>query len=322
VLQWHINHGRDSAVTTVRVSDVPRLNRPDALAWALDERGLGAFALEEGKAARVEAQRITRTASPPGARLHLLAVGISKYGEAAPRIALRYADNDANEVAAALFDTHEMNGPYRGSGGLYAEVKPTLLTNETATRRQIFIQLAAMERLMFDNDTAIIMFSGHGAMIGKQFYLLPYDTDTTDQPGSIRASGISTTDFLEAIEPLTHRGRVLVLIDACHSGAFTTPTSEHLRSLIGVGNLTVLASSKGTQTSREDNLWQHGAFTKIFLEALSASPGSAVDPQHRGVLTIGELISYMDKRLPPVSGHSQELVVSRGFKGDLFALGM
>jgi uncharacterized caspase-like protein len=322
VLQWHINHGLDAAGTTVRVSDTPRLKRPEVLALALRERGVGAFGLWEARVAREEAQKFTGSPKPPGARLHLLAIGVSQYGDLASRISLKFADKDADGVAAALVETQGINGPYRGSGHLYAEVKPTLLTNSGASRKLIFTKLAAMERMMADNDTAIIMFSGHGVMIGKRFYLLPYDADTTDVPGSIRASGISTTEFLEAIEPLTRRGRVLVLIDACHAGAFVTPNADELRGIIGLGGLTVLASSMGTQASREDPAWQHGAFTKIFLEALSASPDSTVGPRHPGVMSMNDLISYMAKKLPSLTGNTQELVVKATFGGDLFTVGM
>jgi hypothetical protein len=45
--------------------------------------------------------------------------------------------------------------------------------------------------------------------------------------------------------------------------------STLLRTGLAAANITVLTSSSGTEMSREDPAWQHGAFTKVLLDAFS-----------------------------------------------------
>src|SRR5262249_37412685 len=124
-LQWHLNHGLDAQGTAVHVSRVPRLYRPEALALVLQKGGIGAVGLDEAKAARAEIQRVTASSAPPGARLHVLAIGVSSYE--ATSLNLKYAHKDALDLVRVIFATQDLTGPFQGSGGLYAEVNPVPL---------------------------------------------------------------------------------------------------------------------------------------------------------------------------------------------------
>jgi uncharacterized caspase-like protein len=155
------------------------------------------------------------------------------------------------------------------AGGLYAEVKAQFLHDDTANKDAIFDALAAMERNMgtgTGGDLAVIMFSGHGAMIDGQFYLVPYGADNST-PVRLRTSAIAATEFQGQTSKLATHGRVLVLLDACRSGGLIGTAvrgADVLRSVLAAGNVTVLTSSKADKVSREDEKWQHGAFTKVF----------------------------------------------------------
>jgi hypothetical protein len=122
-------------------------------------------------------------------------------------------------------------------------------------------------------DLAVILFSGHGAIIDNRFYLLPYDVNART-PAEIKASAISADEFHDEVAELATYGRVLVLLDACHSGAATgtgsalTSDAEVLRRSVSASNVTVLTSSTSNEISREDDKWNHGAFTKVLLDAL------------------------------------------------------
>src|SRR6267154_2484651 len=89
VLQWQVNRGFDAAADAVPVSAIPRLRRPDALALVLQEletaRALG---IADMKAARRDVQIATGSAKPPGARLHVLTIGVSDYGPKATDLRL------------------------------------------------------------------------------------------------------------------------------------------------------------------------------------------------------------------------------------------
>jgi hypothetical protein len=173
VLQWQINRGFDAAADVVPVSAIPRLRRPDALPLVLQEMETArALGIADVKAARRDVQIATKSAKAPGARLHVLAIGVSDYSDKAKNLKLNFASRDAQDVASALLNTQ--------SGGLYAEVMPTFLQDGTADRPGIFEALAATERNMArgtGQDLAVVMFSGHGTMIDGQFYLVPHGAD-------------------------------------------------------------------------------------------------------------------------------------------------
>ncbi len=85
---------------------------------------------------------------------------------------------------------------------------------------------------------------------------------------------------------------MLLLLDACHSGAvgLGKPDASVLRDAVNMGTVTVLTSSKKDESSLESPAWNHGAFTQAFLDALSG----AADKEGRGAVTMAELASAMD----------------------------
>ena len=89
-----------------------------------------------------------------------------------------------------------------------------------------------------------------------KLYLLPNEVDARDDAG-IKASALSADDLRGELLELARFGRVLVLLDACHSGATTmtgtaiTVDADALRVGLAAVNVTVLTSSKGSETSEE-----------------------------------------------------------------------
>jgi hypothetical protein len=318
VLQWQINRGFDAVADTVPISAIPRLRRPDALPLVLQEMETArALGIADMKAARRDVQIATRSAKAPGARLHLLTIGVSEYGDKAKDLRLKFAGRDAQDVASALINTQD--------GGLYAEVKPQFLHDDTANKDGIFDALAVMERNMAAStggDLAVVMFSGHGTMIDGQFYLVPYGADVSTS-ARLKSSAIPAAEFQSEISKLATHGRVLVLLDACRSaGLIGTAVrgADVLRSVLAASNVTVLTSSTADKISREDEKWQHGAFTKVFLDALSS--GDDIDTDRNGVISMAELIAYMEKHLFELTGGDQQLGLEQRFQGDVFVSGL
>jgi hypothetical protein len=313
VLRWHVNHG-SSPATTISAFDVPGQNRPEVLALALQDLDtVGAVGLGGIRSAQQRVQSKTGTSKAPGRRLHVLAVGISEYGENAKALKLKFADKDAHDVATTL---GAQSGDLHGRVGLYAEVKPIYLSNNLASKITILKALDAMAKNMDQDDLAIVMFAGHGAMLDGQFYLVPYDANV-GTPVDFKFSAISATDLQDAVTRLGARGHVLVLLDACHSGAFgandlkVRPNADVLRRIVASGasgNVSVLTSSTADQISREDDNWGHGAFTKVFLDALSGHNPS-IDTDNDGVISMGELAEYLDRNLAKLTNGTQKLGV-------------
>jgi hypothetical protein len=233
VLQWQTNRGFDAAADTVPVSAIPKLLRPDAIALVLQhQETVRALGIADLQAARADVQEATGSDKPPGARLHVLTIGVSDYGEKARHLALKFAHRDAQDVANALINTQQ--------GGLYGEVKPMFLHDSTADKVGIFRALKTMERNMATDDFAVVMFSGHGTMINGKFYLVPHAVDNST-PESLQASSIPATEFRDLIAMLATHGRVLVLLDACRSAGLVGG-ADTLKEM-AAGNVTVLTSS-------------------------------------------------------------------------------
>jgi hypothetical protein len=81
-------------------------------------------------------------------------------------------------------------------------------------------------------------------------------------------AALSVDAFKGELMEIAKHGRVLVLLDACHSGATSLDGSSQavdaavLRRELAAANVTGLTSSGRSEVSLEDDAWQHGAFTR------------------------------------------------------------
>ncbi len=220
VLKWVTNHSPDRAASTLPVSAIPKLRRPDALPLVLQEletaRALG---IADLAAARSAVQIATGSAKPPGGALRVLAIGIDHFGDKAGGLHLDYAAEDAHDVANALLESQK-GAP--GKPSLYADVSVQYLPNDRAGHTAILDALDALARSMRtsgpDQDVAVILVSSHGEMIDSQFYLIPYGFDA-GSPNASTTSALSASEFAKKVKTLAEHGKVLLLLDACHSGA-------------------------------------------------------------------------------------------------------
>jgi WD40 repeat protein len=319
VLRWHVNRGGDAPAEAILVAEIPETYRPEAIRLMLQTldtpRAIGLAILAEVRAA---IQRRTGAAVAPGARLHVLTVGVSDYGQAATHLKLNFAAADAHDVAAALLTTQK---------GLYADVHPQRLGNQDATRAGILRGLATMRQALArgepGRDLAVVHFSGHGTLLDGEFYLLPHDVNANDEV-TIKTTALPASDLRRELEGLAQYGRVLVLLDACRSGgAMATgqalaADATRLRAALVGPNITVLTSSLAKELSREDPRWGNGAFTKIVLEALS----SRADASRNGLISVSELTGYLTRHVPGLTEGAQHPGVEMRFDGDVFVAGL
>ena len=68
-------------------------------------------------------------------------------------------------------------------------------------------------------DVAVILISTHGEMINEQFYLIPYGFVADGTKNAATDSALSASEFAKKVQALAKHGKVLLLLDACHSGA-------------------------------------------------------------------------------------------------------
>jgi WD40 repeat protein len=319
VLKWVVNHGPDSAATTLPVSAITKLHRPNALPHVLDQLETAhALGVDDITQARLDVQAATGSAKPPGGVLHVLAIGVDKFGDKAGDLHLDYAAEDAHDVASALFESQK-GGP--GKASLYADVDLQYLPNDKADGAAIIDHLEAVAQSMAKNeqgqDTAVILVSSHGEMIDGQFYLIPYGFDPGSQGRSIK-SAVSASEFAKKVAALAAHGKVLLLLDACHSGAVGAqewakdPDAKVLQDAMDLENVTVLTSSRRNELSEELPEWKHGALAEAFLDALKGGADS------EGIVRLSALTDAMENEVQSLTKGRQHLGMHVNFSGDLF----
>jgi WD40 repeat protein len=318
-LKWVVNHGPDKAATTLPVSALAKLHRPNALPLVLNEletaRALG---VDDITQARLDVQTKTGSVKPPGGVLHVLAIGVDKFGDNAGGLHLDYAAEDAHDVATALLESQK-GSP--GKASLYADVSLTYLPNDKADSTAILDALDDMARSMARNepgqDVAVILVSSHGEMIDGQFYLIPYGFDAGSQNKSIK-SAVSASEFAKKVQELAKYGKILLLLDACHSGAVgaqawaTDPDAKVLQDAMDLENVTVLTSSKKNELSEELPGWKHGALTQAFMDALVGAADS------QGIVRLSALTNAMENEIKSLTKDRQHLGMHINFSADLF----
>ncbi|MDQ5933344.1 MAG: Caspase family protein [Cyanobacteriota bacterium erpe_2018_sw_21hr_WHONDRS-SW48-000092_B_bin.40] len=192
-------------------------------------------------------------------------VGVSKFAK--PSINLKYPAKDAKDLSNYLIN--EAN---------FAPDHVKLLVDEQATKERVLAELGDkwLPRLAHPNDLVLIFISTHGSPSQADLeglnYLVMHNTD----PDSLYATGLPLSDLAAAIKQRVHSNRVVLIIDACHSGAADTA-----KGLTRVGNIDSAALSQGTgqliicssmpnQVSWESKRYQNGVFTHQLIEALRA----------------------------------------------------
>ncbi len=227
---------------------------------------------------------------------------------------LKYTVQDANDIAKEFLKLRDD----RGRGFKKVEVWPIVEKAHTTftNLRKAFVDLRRQK--IKDNDLVVLFISSHGKVSGEDgdYILIPSDFD----PEYERQTSI---DFQrDIIEQLEHvKGKVLVFIDACHSGSaigskdFTdAAASKFMNDLIEKSSgMEIIASCSDHEFSYEDDKWKNGAFTEAILEAFQ-DKSVEVDGQlihadifnemngrksgRDGIITIEELRNFIQKRVP------------------------
>jgi WD40 repeat protein len=312
-LQWHVNDREkpwDTTPVSFPVSEIAELFRPDAIKLVLrageTARALGLADMAKAR----EAVRLRAGGAAPGARLHVLAVGVDDYGDKAKSLKLDYAARDAKFVRDALIGE---------KGGIYADVKSRLITDKEATNKEILRALKDMRTAMASGeqkDAAVIHISAHGLMVDGQFHLLTHGVNLRDDV-DLQTDALPVGKLQHELLELAKLGRVLVLLDTCHSGALsglgTMADPKQLAKQLAVdARITVLTASAADQTAKESRSLGHGVFTAAVLEALDRA-----DDNKNGVITVGEFAGYVKARARTLNP-DQEPEVTMLHDGDLF----
>jgi hypothetical protein len=250
---------------------------------------------------------------------HILVVGIDEYAN--PRFNLKFAVADAR----AFGDDLERRQAELGS---YARIDVVRLLDGHATKANILGALARLagaegapgdkelplERLAAaqPEDAVVIYFAGHGVAYGDRFYLVPHDLGYEGERADLRgealervlARSISDQELERAFEGID-AGRVVLVIDACHSGHALEAeekrrgpmNSRGLAQLAYEKGMYVLAAAQAYQAALEASQLGHGYLTYVLVEGGLKTPAPDLHPSD-GETTLREWLDYAARRVP------------------------
>jgi Caspase domain/WD domain, G-beta repeat len=224
-------------------------------------------------------------------KLYVLTIGVSQYRD--PNLVLRYAANDAGDVAAAL---------KQQEGRLYGAVEIKVLRDDDATLSHITEGLDWIAEQATSRDVALVFMAGHGMDEEGKYYFLPVDVDMN----KLRRTAEPQTDIDDSLRRIA--GKALFFFDTCHSGAVMGGRRGVAPDINGLVNdlasaengVVVFAASTGRESAFEREEWGHGAFSKALLEALTGK----AEVFHEGVITVASLEYWLAERVKKLTdGH-------------------
>ncbi|MEM8690147.1 MAG: caspase family protein, partial [Pseudomonadota bacterium] len=230
-----------------------------------------------------------RDLGPPSTprKILSLAVGVDTYKDPLlPR--LRFAVADA-ELLSGTFKSAAQDGAPQG--------QHVLLNDEDASPVKILRSVEEIVSKASPGDTVVISFAGHGVRDGDgMFYLATSGTSTQDLAGTALSF-----DALAGVLAGS-KARVVVLLDACHSGMagskFLSTNDQAASGLLGnvPTGMIVFAASKGREFAEEHSELGHGLFSLAIADVVSKNR-KASDLNGNGAIEVSEFYYGVKKRV-------------------------
>ncbi|MCE7864798.1 MAG: hypothetical protein DYG99_14770 [Bacteroidetes bacterium CHB5] len=231
-------------------------------------------------------------------KLYLVTIGIDKYKN--PKYNLNYAQADADGVAKVISQQ---------SKSLFQEVVPFSIRNDKAVKANIFAALNQIKTKALEQDMIVVYYAGHGVMSGgadRQFYIVPHDvTQLYGRDDLLADKGISANDLKDFASAINAQKQVFIL-DACQSAGALDALEDRARGAAEEKAIAQLARSTGTfwitstgaeQFATEFAKLGHGIFTYALLEGINGAADTNKDQR----LTIRELSTYIENKVPELS---------------------
>jgi hypothetical protein len=267
------------------------------------------------------AQPPSKTSQAPvkrAGKLFAVVIGISQYDHFGQSISnLKYADRDATSFLEFLKTP---------AGGGATDDSVTLLLNEKATTENIRHALFTFLTAAQPQDTVVIYIAGHGAPDPHDpgnLYLITADTKPDDMGGT----AFPMWQMQDVFERVLKANKVITVADTCHSYGFSGARAadagqkgsnlinQYMERYASKGQRAVITASDISESSFEDAQWGdgHGVFTYFLLRGLKGE----ADKNHDGVVTAGELFSYLQGAVPKATGGKQNPRAMEGLASGL-----
>lgn len=239
-----------------------------------------------------------RSGTPPKPNLYVLAMGVSDYPKTIGP--LNFCATDAKMLSDAF---------QKQSKTVFGNIEVKLLTDKQCTKAGMSEGLKWLKSKMTPQDVGVVSFSGHGTRdpFGR-FYLVPADMDPED-PGRTAFPGDVLKDALDGMP-----GRLVAILDACHSGMAGNDGKEPPKADSLVRELAaedsgviVMCASLGREYAIESKLTKAGFYTLGLVEGMSGHG----DIDGDGVIYLHELDLYATTRVRQLSQGAQNPTFSR-----------
>jgi uncharacterized caspase-like protein len=149
-------------------------------------------------------------------------------------------------------------------------------------------------------DAVLIYLAGHGENINEKWYFIPHELTYPEREADVKSKGISSDELSAQIKNIKAL-KILVLIDACKSGAVLVAFRgfEDRKALSQLSRSTgvhIVAASTKDQFAAELKDLGHGVFTYTLLQGLG---GKAADQGWS--VTVRKLMGYVEDQLPEIT---------------------
>lgn len=251
---------------------------------------------EQGISSETQKRVMRYVGEKPKPFLHLVSIGVGNY-PAQDLQKLKYPVKDAKDFISAIAQADLSE---------YQSIKTkTCLTDQAATRRDILSAIREVSQSAGQNDVVMLFMSGHGVNTVDDTYFMSYDASAANP-----YDGIDFSTLKSLLRKLTERQiKVVVFMDACHSGAFGKKGSFSLATLQEADIIGYYSSSSSEESAEGENI-QNGYFTHALIAGLRG--GAAKN----GEITASSLQRYIEEDVKTRSKGTQHPTVTNNI-GDI-----
>ncbi len=248
-----------------------------------------------GRGVRVSSAQVRSL--PPGSKRYAIVIGVDNYADT-QITTLGGASNDAKTLGNALIQY----------AGFPAEQVTLLASDQPAerqpTRGNILRRLSNMAAIVPADGLLLVSFAGHGIERSGQAFLLPSDSQVSDDVELLEQTAINVAQVKDRIKKIGVK-QVLIIIDACRNDpvgranadnnlttAYTRGFDFNVRNNEVQAFVTLFATEVGHR-AYEYKEKKQGYFTFVLVEALK---GGAAN--EKGEVTLAGLVKYLQERVP------------------------
>ena len=223
---------------------------------------------------------IPRDHRPSTRKLFVAAIGTNTYLNLPRDQQLRFAVDDARKFVSAIKTQNS---------GYYEAVESATFLDARGLKKELPKKLRWISQAAAQDDTIMLFVSGHGYRdpSNNRLYLVLAETELH----RLEETSLSWDEVAQTLDGT--KARIIVFIDACHSGAIPNGgTNDEITGALSNRQVrfTVIAAAKGRQESieKEARGGGGGIFTSAVVGAITRNR-AAIDTNRNGVIELSEL---------------------------------